>query len=948
MSSWSEIPRQLENFFSIEKYCKSYGQFVGRRPCLVACMGAVISLVLSTGWIFFDTNDADMEQLWTPKGSRLEEEYNLKKDLHQSQGWQREANIVMISGKGEGDDVLMPTHFEEMLSFYKAANSLSVATQSGTVFRMTDLCWRPAELASTGLPLTAPCIMVTPLLCFREMAETFDIAMSFIDEYLPQPFASRPSFRNMTGRELKASISHGCNHTLLPFVFEPKHWIGGLTTKFDSSGKIIEKAESVQLNFLMDGPQRALRRMREANMVVTEGEVVEGIRRMNQALVDFVRSTDHNHEAIEVTILPSGFADSVNDEAEEVPKELFWLGIAAMVIFLHICLANPWEPTRSHAGIGCVALCCVMVSLFASVGAISLTGLKWNGTMIQSFGFLGLGLGINDMFVVLLCLSDRGATKIAEEGVAETMMLVTEHAGPGVFLTSLCNAAAFSVGSFIPVPAMADFCSACAILAIVNFIVVMLLFLPCLYWEAARLARRRADPSPVTWCCHRLKVAADAEALSASGSKGWGVWLRTVIEHALVPCLMKRYVQILVLAGSAGALAACIYSLSNVEMGVDLADLISDDSPHHRAFEQSFKHYSYLPAELVYHDVDIAKDQQAILDLLTDIMTVDQVEPTFLPPFLTMLYVYLAQKMFTTLPGSNTTFMETGWTFDAAAGGHPQYAPAGVVAPEKFYEIFEMWRIEDFVMFDMCGGTEFSYDTDRTIRYGFDRFVTQGMRTTKDYVNLIERVREKIDNSPLQGKVFPGGTAFTFWEIYIELEAIFWKSFAFDIAVVFAGTCAVIRAVRSSVFAVFACGIIVIEVFGILVTFAKFNMVTACTLLMAMGMSVEFIQHNIATFEMAKGTKRERLSAALRVTLPAVLLGAGSTVCGLLPLAFSELPFLRKYFFATFTTVAGVGFVNSWFILPAILAALSPERAVETKTEEQERADDAAMVRANC
>jgi len=384
-----------------------------------------------------------------------------------------------------------------------------------------------------------------------------------------------------------------------------------------------------------------------------------------------------------------------------------------------------------------------------------------------------------------------------------------------------------------------------------------------------------------------------------------------------------------------------------MDMGVDLEDLVSDNSPHVRAFGQANKHYSYMPAELVYHEVDVPLSQHDMLALVSDILTVDHVELTFLPPFLPMVYSYMAQKMLQPLPSSDMTFMQAGWTFDSNAGSHPTYAPLGVANPEKFYEVFASWKVEDFVMFDFCGGTEFSYDDDNKIRYGFDRLVTQGMRTTKDYVKVIEQVRDKIDKSPLQGKVFPSGNVFTFWEIYIELEAMFWKSFAFDIAVVFVSTCAVVRGVRSSIVALLACGIIVVEVFGILVTFAKFNMVTACTLLMAMGMSVEFIQHNIAAFEIATGSKRERLSAALRVTLPAVLLGAASTVCGVLPLAFSELPFLQKYFFATFTVVAGVGFVNSWFILPAILAAFGAEQSVSAKSDPSPHTD-AEMVQANC
>merc|ERR1719473_1869210 len=74
--------------------------------------------------------------------------------------------------------------------------------------------------------------------------------------------------------------------------------------------------------------------------------------------------------------------------------------------------------------------------------------------------------------------------------------------------------------------------------------------------------------------------------------------------------------------------------------------------------------------------------------------------------------------------------------------------------------------VPDFVMADLVCVNEFSYGADGRILYGFDHFMTLGMETTQDYVDVIDAVREQIDSSPLKGKVFPAGSLFTFWEIY--------------------------------------------------------------------------------------------------------------------------------------------------------------------------------------
>eukprot|EP00747_Dinoflagellata_sp_TGD_P151664 gnl/TRDRNA2_/TRDRNA2_177224_c4_seq2.p1 gnl/TRDRNA2_/TRDRNA2_177224_c4~~gnl/TRDRNA2_/TRDRNA2_177224_c4_seq2.p1 ORF type:complete len:166 (+),score=37.69 gnl/TRDRNA2_/TRDRNA2_177224_c4_seq2:44-499(+) len=86
-----------------------------------------------------------------------------------------------------------------------------------------------------------------------------------------------------------------------------------------------------------------------------------------------------------------------------------------------------------------------------------------------------------------------------------------------------------------------------------------------------------------------------------------------------------------------------------------------------------------------------------------------------------------------------------------------------------------------------------------------------------------------------------------------------------------------------------------------------------------MGLAVDFVVHVVTNFELSHGTKRERLSEAVQSTFPAVLLGGLSTFISLVPMAFSQLPFMRLYFFALFATVTGLGLVNGLVVLPAML-----------------------------
>merc|ERR1711904_385307 len=119
--------------------------------------------------------------------------------------------------------------------------------------------------------------------------------------------------------------------------------------------------------------------------------------------------------------------------------------------------------------------------------------------------------------------------------------------------------------------------------------------------------------------------------------------------------------------------------------------------------------------------------------------------------------------------------------------------------PEKFFEIFETFKAfpfddpmraympsgNSFVMADLVGAMEFGYDESGHIALGFDRFFSIDCKTTAEKVAVIDEVRSKIEASPLRGKVFPGGPQFTFFEIYRELKAIFWKAFFIDLGLIF-------------------------------------------------------------------------------------------------------------------------------------------------------------------
>jgi hypothetical protein len=227
---------------------------------------------------------------------------------------------------------------------------------------------------------------------------------------------------------------------------------------------------------------------------------------------------------------------------------------------------------------------------------------------------------------------------------------------------------------------------------------------------------------------------------------------------------------------------------------------------------------------------------------------------------------------------------------------------------------------------------EFSYNNSGTradpapanaeIVLGIDKFFSVGM--TLDEVDkitdTIEFVRDKMEGSPIGDKTFPWGVQFTYFEIYRDLYGIFWTTLGIDMAVIFFFNVCLLCAPVSAIACTIMIGVVVIEIFGTMGAFARFNFISASALLMSVGISVDFFVHFVATFQASPGGKQAKMTSALCSVAPAVMLGAFSTILSLIPMAFSTLPFTRKYFFGLFMVVTVYGLFNGLVVLPAIMA----------------------------
>lgn len=154
----------------------------------------------------------------------------------------------------------------------------------------------------------------------------------------------------------------------------------------------------------------------------------------------------------------------------------------------------------------------------------------------------------------------------------------------------------------------------------------------------------------------------------------------------------------------------------------------------------------------------------------------------------------------------------------------------------------------------------------------------------------------------------------------MDIEPIMWRALGINSATIFLLTLFFLKSLPVAAMTVLMCAMIVVEIYGIMMTFVQYNTFVATGLIACSGIAIEFCAHVAASFSLTKGTTEERIGAAMKHTFMAIILGSLSTLLAICPLAFHWMDFIILYQFLMFALLVVVGMINGMVFLPAMLA----------------------------
>ncbi|KAL1500507.1 hypothetical protein AB1Y20_013164 [Prymnesium parvum] len=737
---------------------------------------------------------------------------------------------------------------------------------------------------------------------------------------------SLPSYKNLTDEEIIRRLSD-----------KPQHWLIGASKSlgelygnmnYDVESGLLQFAETFNLQLFLDVPAEMVK-----YRPIFKNTTAEQLKEVSELFLlelsrqaQIIDEDEINYPELSLSFYPSNGPERMYAEIAAAQSTIFAVGYSIMFIFAVVIHAarSLRENLMLPAAVGYFL---IVLSNVSAYGLLSVA-VDFNHTMIQALPFLALGLGMDDLFIILSHFRDAlssmpdGEVTKANDRTLKVMSSTMVHAGSAVAITSACNACVFFLGCIIPIPALQHFMLGAGLIVTLNYLCAMTLI-----------------PVGVSlWCDFVLQRTTHVPA----ADRTWSLDDLSGAIYRVVAFSMP-----LKLCGVAIGVALLVTALAlfpSVEYGYEVTDLARRGSylekGIHDAHTKMFSQHQ-VSTVIFGPEMDYPNDQTAMISTVRELKDSK----------------WSASGALSRGTLTTDSWLELFLQVEDLCVNRTGLEQTIVCAPEDFYRDFNIWRRpavyvpiqnDPYYIPGSAATTGFAFgsltanvaklSTSFAFKYGNDNYFNNNtMLLSFEVVELnaalIKSTTEKIQMVKdwkticgASGKdIFMYGWLFTQIEQFLELDFYFWTAVALSASAIFIVSVLVgVSWAGAFIICLFAL-LILIEIYGFLyVTSLKYQSLVAVSMLSSLGISVEFIVHPIAAFEFAEGSRNERLAEAMRRTAVPVLWGGISSFLGVIMMAFSEFQYVVKYFFIIYVLIIGFGLLNGLVVLPCVLGIVGP------------------------
>ncbi|XP_015587157.1 protein patched isoform X2 [Cephus cinctus] len=702
------------------------------------------------------------------------------------------------------------------------------------------------------------------------------------------------------------------------------------------------------------------------------------------------------------------------------------IGCVLMLLYAGVALLRWKDPVRSQSGVGIAGVMLVCATVAAGLGFCALLGIPFNAATTQIVPFLALGLGVHDMFLLTHTYAELSVNEVPS---GEQTGVVLKRTGLSVLLTGLSNVSAFFAAAIIPIPALRVFSLQAGILILFNLAAMLLVF-PAMV--SLDLRRRRSGRSDILCCC--LPALTDGQNNSRNKSNGtakqtvtraipperietctqiltprnhqnesWvggdivdtDVEKQSTEEDTLTGCSQdeclsfsltqlaaKHYAPFITRPATkvfgmmllAAVLAGSVWQAIRVNDGLELTDLVPQNSDEHAFLAAQAKHFGFYNMYAVTgRDFEYPNNQKLLNDYHDAFMRVKNViknDDGGLPEFWLSLFRDWLKGLQTAFDRDykNGCITQERWYKNASDDAILAYKllvqtghvdnpidktlitqvrlvdSEGIINPRAFYNYLSAWASNDALAYGASQANlrpeprQWFYTNDHELKipksmpltYAQMPFYLHKLTDTNEITELIGSVRTVCRRFEERGLPnFPSGIPFLFWEQYMDLRSYLGVA----LLAALGASIVVVGILLLNLWAALLVGTslagVVLQLLGIMgLTGIRLSAVPAVLLVVSVGIAVHFTVHICLSFVTSIGSRDRRIRLALEHMYAPVIHGALTTFLAVVMLAFSEFEFIVRYFFLVLLCLIGIGLVNGLFFFPILLSLIGPSAEV--------------------
>ncbi|XP_042884344.1 protein patched homolog 2-like isoform X2 [Penaeus japonicus] len=605
--------------------------------------------------------------------------------------------------------------------------------------------------------------------------------------------------------------------------------------------------------------------------------------------ISLLRNDSGRPEGLEVFLQAQRSFGEISGET--ILGDVAFLVIGNIVLFVYVQLMlGKFNMVETRPVLSLLGLLATFMAVGVSFGLCSAFGIAY-GPVHSILPLLMLGLGVDDMFVIVQCWQNLSQEERRLE-LKKRMGCALRHAGVAITVTSLTDFAAFTIGASTVLPALRSFCIYSALGVVALYMLQATFFVA---WFALDQSRLEDNRNGLFWCYkHKNWTPNKCSEYDLC---------QMFFDKIYSKYLLKKPVKALALLVTAVVFGTSIWGVTNLRQEFNPVWFIPQSSYLFQFLSRAQTFYPEAGERgTVYLGALNYSEELPKIGYLTQSMRENEYI-SFVDSWYDLMIDYTNSST-----GEDITGQSLNESFFRMALSEFLYSPSGS-------------RFQNYFHFE--GNLTAMEPVPPIVASKFD-YSHRSLDGPGEQIPAMDQTKELVQNANFSDFAAPIAMMYSSWETdkIIAFELV--RNLSLALVAVFVMTLILIANIMSSIYVLLCVLLTLVDVMALMTWWdLTIDTVSCINLVLCIGLCVDYSVHIALHFMQVKGTRDERVQRTVKEMGPAVINGAFSTFLAFILLANSDSHVFES-FFKIFFGVFIYGVFHGLVFLPVLLSLIGP------------------------